>query len=169
MNPLLIKAIAALALLGAAVLAVEAIPAHYIAVGVQQEKDARKASDDAHLLADTAATLEHERLDREAAAKAQTERLKREQDHEIDKAAAVARARAGLSGMRCPSAPLLANTTSTTATPVSGPGDASGQPLVPSVAGDILDIAAGIAASVRRYNDLLAEDAAVRAACKSVP
>lgn len=172
MNPLAllgIKAGATLALVLAVWWAIGAVPAHYIAEGRRLETADRAVADKAHLAKDTADILERERVAAALKAANDADRLKREQDHANEIAAIVDRARAGRSGMRCPAIGLQPNTTPAAATPVGGPGDADGQYLVPAAAGDILDIAAGIAAGVRRYNDLLAEDAAVRAACKSEP
>lgn len=156
-----------LALLAALVGAINWIPAHYIAVGVQQEKNSRAAADKKHLADDTAAALKKEREFATRLAASEAQRLKERENHAKDKAAAVATARAGNSGMRCPSARLQPDTTSaggSAASPVGSPEDGR---LVPEAAGDILDAAGSGVEDVRDYNELLDEYRKLATFCKA--
>ncbi len=169
MNPWLIKGGIVLALVAGVWWASWAIPAHYIAVGVAQATADRLADDTDHLMHDTLAVLAAER---KAAAELDAERLKRtarELQHDQTTHSIIDAAVSGDIVLRCPAAEVHPDAPPATATTVAGPGDASGQPIVPAVAGDILGIARDIAKGVRRYNDLLAEHAKALEACKSDP
>lgn len=161
------RAVAVVVLIAILIGAIKWIPAHYIAVGVQQQKDTRAAADAKHLAADTAASLKQERDFAARLAESEAQRLKERDHHAKDKAAAVAVARAGNSGMRCPGASLHSN-----ASPAGGATTGTAGPpedgrLVPEAAGDILDAAGTGVEDVRDYNGLLDEYHKLAAFCKT--